>query len=153
MRHHVDRLEVSALVDGAGGGGETHPRHGGEAHHLRGDLVPVQHVHVQPGQDDGVVPVQGVAVAGQVLRRLPLQSWRRVVCQVPVVSKYLISHHISPYRSWPGTCQCCRISQGLADPFEEFQVVLSEIEFRHLNFHRCKVIAPEISLIVLAISR
>ena len=59
VSHHVHRLEVSALVDSAGGGGVTHAGDRGQPHHLGGDLVvPVHHVNVKSCQDDGMVPVE-----------------------------------------------------------------------------------------------
>ena len=74
VRHDVDGLEVSALVDCAGGGGGAHPGHRGQAHHLAGDLhVPVQHVDIQTGEDDGVIPVKRIAIPRNILRCLPLK--------------------------------------------------------------------------------
>lgn len=74
VRHDIDGLEVSALVDCAGGGGETHPGHRGQAHHLARDLhVPVKHVDIETRQDDGVIPVKRVAVPRNILRGLPLK--------------------------------------------------------------------------------
>ena len=72
--HDIDGLEMSALVDCAGGGREAHPGHGGQAHHLAGDLhVSVQDVDIETRQDDRVIPVKRVAVPGHVLRCLPLK--------------------------------------------------------------------------------
>ena len=76
VRHDVDGLEVSALVDCAGGSGEAHPGHRGQAHHLAGDLhIPVQHVDIETRQDDRVIPVKRVAVPCNILRCLPLKIW------------------------------------------------------------------------------
>ena len=74
VRHDVDGLEVSALVDCAGGGGGAHPGHRGQAHHLAGHLhVAVQHVDIETRQDDGVIPVKRVAIPRNILRCLPLE--------------------------------------------------------------------------------
>ena len=85
VRHDVDGLEVSALVDCAGGGGEAHPGHRGQAHHLAGDLhVPIQDVDIKTRQDDRVIPVKGVAVSGNILRCLPLNIYRVGGCCIPI---------------------------------------------------------------------
>ena len=74
VRHDVDGLEVSALVDCAGGGREAHAGHRGQAHHLAGDLhIPGQDVDIETRQDDRVIPVEKVAVPCNVLRCLPLK--------------------------------------------------------------------------------
>ena len=74
MRHNVDWFKVSAFIDGAGGGRDAHPGDWGQTHHLGGDLpVPVQDVDIETRQDDSVVPVQRVTVAGEILFCLPLK--------------------------------------------------------------------------------
>ena len=73
VSHDVDTLKVSSLVNGAGGGPLAHPRDRGEPDHLVGDAPPGgDHVDVQAGQDEGVVPVERVVVRRGVLRPLPL---------------------------------------------------------------------------------
>ena len=52
--------------------------------YLRGDLlVAVDHVHVQSGEDDGVVPVEGGAVQRGVLPLLPLEQGGHLGYQLP----------------------------------------------------------------------
>ena len=92
VRHDVYGLEVSALVDCAGGGGGAHPGHRGQAHHLAGHLhVAVQHVDIETRQDDRMIPVKRIAISCNILRCLPLK----------ILSELRITFLISlPHAGW-----------------------------------------------------